>query len=75
MLDKRILKYIPKKKVSAIRECWVEEALCTEFKCSYWIRLNEGWHFSNLDIGARIVSQDTISDLRYQIAGIEPYKE
>ena len=75
MLDPRIMKYVSKKKKSAILECWIEDSLCTEYPCSYWIRLKEGWHFSNLDTGCRIVSQDTIADLRYQIAGIEPYEE
>lgn len=75
MIEPRIMQYVPKSKRSAIRECWIEEALCAESKCSYWIHLNEGWHFSRLDEGARIVSQDTIKDLRYQITGIEPYKE
>ena len=69
--DPRIMKYIPKSKRAAINECWIEDALCAECKCSYWITLKEGWEFGNLDAGARIVSQDTIKDLRYQIAGIQ----
>lgn len=73
MKEPKIMRYIPKSKQSAVKEAWIEDSLCSECRCSYWIHLNEGWHFSRLDEGARLVSQDTIADLRYQIAGIEPY--
>lgn len=72
-MDATIMKYIPKAKKAAVQDCWKEESLGYATKCSYWIQLKEGWHFSNLDEGARICSEDRIIDLRYQIKGIEPY--
>lgn len=62
--DPRIMKYIPKSKQAAINECWHDSD-------GWWITLKEGWEFGNLDAGARAVSQDTIKELRYQIAGIQ----
>lgn len=73
--DPRIMKYVPRIKRSAIQSAWIEEPLCDDHECSYWIQLKEGYHFANYDTGARTVSQDTIPDLRYQIEGIEAYKD
>ena len=63
-MDAKIMKYVPKSKQAAIQDCWRDSD-------GYWITLKAGWEFSNLDAGARAVSQDTISELRYQIAGIQ----
>ena len=63
-MDNRILKYIPKSKRAAIRDCYK-----TDYD-GYWIILNEGWEASNTDAGCRTISQDTIAELRYQISGI-----
>lgn len=74
-MDNRILKYIPKKKLVAIKDCWCEESLDGETERSYWIILKEGWHFSHIDTGCRTCSQDRISELKYQIKGIEKYTD
>lgn len=62
-MDERIMKYIPKSKRAAVNDCWRDSD-------GYWITLKEGYEFYNLDSGARAICQDTISELRYQIAGI-----
>lgn len=62
-MDDRIMKYVPKSKKAAVKDCWKDSD-------GYWITLHDGYEFSNLDAGARAVSRDTISELRYQIAGI-----
>ena len=64
MIDKRILKYIPKSKHSAIRECFHDED-------GYWIFLNEGWNADRMDSECRVIGEDTIQQLRYQIGGIK----
>lgn len=69
------MQHVPKTKRNAIQSAWIEEPLCDDHECSYWIQLKEGYHFANYDTGARTVAQDTITDLRYQIEGIEAYKD
>lgn len=64
MRDPKIMKYVPKSKQDAIKEAYHDSD-------GYWIILNEGYHASRIDYGARTISQDTLSELRYQIAGIE----
>ena len=36
-----------------------------------WITLRDGWEASRTDSGCRTIHEDTISDLKYQIAGIQ----
>lgn len=63
MKDPKIMKYVPKKKADAIRTCYRDDE-------GYWITLCEGWEASNMDSGCRTIHEDTIQELRYQIAGI-----
>lgn len=58
-----IMKYIPKSKREAIRDAYRDED-------GYWICLKEGWEASRTDSECRVIHEDHISDLRYQIAGI-----
>lgn len=62
-MDKNILKYIPKSKHTAIRECYKD---CD----GYWIILVENYIADRVDSNARVIHEDTIKDLRYQIGGI-----
>lgn len=59
-----IMKYVPKGKQAAIRDAYRDED-------GFWICLNEGWEASRTDSGCRTIHEDTIPDLRYQIAGIQ----
>lgn len=62
-MDANIMKYVPKGKKTAVRDCYRDED-------GYWICLNEGWEASNTDAGCRTIHEDNVRDLRYQIAGI-----
>ena len=59
----QLLKYVPKGKLEAIQDA-------VEDNDGMWIWLNVGWEASRMDIGARVIHEDTIAQLRYQIAGI-----
>ena len=58
-----IKSYVPKGKREAVRDAYRDED-------GYWICLNEGWEASRTDAGCRTIHEDTIADLKYQIAGI-----
>ena len=58
-----IMKYIPKSKRSAIRDAYRDDD-------GYWICLHEGWEASRMDSGCRVIHEDYIADLKWQIAGI-----
>ena len=62
-IDDRIMRYIPKSKHKAIRACWQDSD-------GYWITLKEGYNADRTDNNCRTIHEDTISQLRYQIAGI-----
>lgn len=59
----RIMGYIPKSKWGAVRDCYRDQD-------GYWICLNNGWEASRTDSGCHVIHEDTIKDLKYQIAGI-----
>lgn len=59
----RIMRYVPASKHGAIRDAYKDDD-------GYWICLNPGWEASNTDAGCRTIHEDSIKDLRYQIAGI-----
>ena len=59
----RIMRYVPASKLGAIRDAYKDQD-------GYWICLNENWEASNTDTGCHVIHEDTIKDLRYQIAGI-----
>lgn len=62
-LDDRIMKYIPKSKVAAIQDAYIDQD-------GYWIALHDGWNADRMDFDCRTIHEDSIQELRYQIAGI-----
>ena len=66
-----ILRLVPKSKKSAVRDAW-------EDTDGVWIMLNEGWSADNMDSDCRTIHeggedctyQETVKQLKYQIAGI-----
>ena len=63
-IDKNIMKYIPKSKQHTIKSCWHDSD-------GYWITLNYGYNAGRTDWNCHTIHEDTIAELRYQIAGIE----
>lgn len=63
-MDNRILNYVPKSKQTAIRDAYHDDD-------GYWICLKEGWEATRTDSDSRTIHEDTIHQLRYQIAGIQ----
>ena len=63
--DAQIMKYIPKSKRHTIESCWKDSD-------GYWITLKDGFNAGRMDNGGcHTIHEDTIAELRYQIAGIE----
>lgn len=60
--DKRIMKYVPKSKQAAVRLAWHDDE-------GYWITLNDGYRNGNW--GGHVIHEDTIAQLRKEIAAIE----
>ena len=60
-MDQRIMRYVPKQKRAAVRDCYRDED-------GYWICLNAGW-VAGPD-GCRTIHEDSIRDLREAIKGI-----
>lgn len=67
-MDVRIMKYVPKTKREAIYDAW-------EDSDGMWIMLNEGWNADRMDYRCHTIHEDTIKELRYQIAGIRKLRE
>ena len=67
-INTKIMKYIPKGKREAIDEAYRDSD-------GYWIYLKEGWNADRMDWNCHTIHEDTIKDLRYQIAGIARAKE
>lgn len=63
-MKRLITDYIPKNKLEAVVDAYRDED-------GYWIRLREGWEASREDAGCRTIHEDTVRDLKYQIAGIQ----
>lgn len=63
-MNNKIMKYVPKSKVDAISDAWTDDD-------GMWITLKDGWQAGRMDYGCRVIHEDYIKDLRYQIAGIE----
>lgn len=63
-IEINILKYVPKSKLPAIKSIYVDTD-------GYWIVLNDGWNATRTDERCKVIHEDTIKNLRYQIAGIE----
>lgn len=62
-MDNNILKYVPKGKREAIHDAYRDDD-------GMWIVLKNGWEASRTDSGCHVIHEDTIKELRYQIAGI-----
>lgn len=67
-INPKIMKYIPKGKREAIAEAYHDSD-------GYWIYLKDGWNADRMDWNCHTIHEDTIKDLRYQIAGIARAKE
>lgn len=63
-MDQSILKYVPASKREAIRDAYRDQD-------GIWITLKDGWEASRTDSGCHVIHEDTIRDLKYQIAGIQ----
>lgn len=61
--DQKIMKYVPSSKKDSIRSAWKDGD-------GMWIVLNDGWNADRTDARCRTIHEDTLKDLRYQIAGI-----
>ena len=68
MTKQQIMNYIPRSKQAAVYDAW-------EDSDGIWIMLNEGWNADRMDSQCRTIHEDTVKDLRYQIAGIRRVKE
>ena len=64
----QIMKYVPKTKKDAIYDAW-------EDSDGIWIMLKEGWNADRMDYNCHTIHEDTVAELKYQIAGIKRRKE
>lgn len=67
-MDAKILSYVPKSKKEAVRDAWRDSD-------GMWIVLKDGWNADRMDFNCHTIHEDTVADLRYQIAGIRRVKE
>ena len=67
MAHKRVIDYIPESKRAGVYDAW-------EDSDGIWIMLNEGW-VADRSCAERTIHEDTVKDLRYQIAGIRKMKK
>ena len=67
-MDEKIIKYVPLYKRSGIKDAWRDSD-------GYWITLKEGWNAYRMDSDCRTIHEDTINQLRWQIAGIAKSEE
>ena len=65
---KSIIEYVPQSKRQAIYDSYVDAD-------GMWIILNDGWEATRMDYGCHTIHEDTISELKWQIAGIQKIKE
>ena len=63
-MNQMIMKYVPRSKIAAIRDAWIDSD-------GMWITLKEGWNADRMDSCCRVIHEDTIRGLRFQIAGIK----
>ena len=68
MTTEQILKYVPKSKLDAIADAYQDED-------GIWIYLKDGWNADRMDRCCHVIHEDTISQLRWQIAGIRKVEE
>ena len=62
-MDAKILSYVPKSKREAIQDAWRDSD-------GMWIILKDGWNADRMDFDCHVIHEDTVADLRWQIAGI-----
>lgn len=62
-MNAKIMKYIPKSKLEAISDAWIDSD-------GMWITLKDGWNADRMDYDCHVIHEDTIKWLRWQIAGI-----
>lgn len=67
-MDARIMKYVPKSKLDAIEDAWIDED-------GMWIVLKDGWNADRMDQDCQTIHEDTVRWLRWQIAGISRVDE
>lgn len=58
-----LMRYVPKSKKESVKTAWKDSD-------GYWIILHDGWNADREDGPCRTIHEDTIKELRYQIAGI-----
>ena len=63
MTREKIMSYVPKSKKEAIEDAW-------EDSDGIWIILKDGWNADRMDYDCHTIHEDTVRDLRWQIAGI-----
>lgn len=62
-MDERIMKYVPKTKREAVSSAWIDSD-------GMWIVLKDGWNADRMDWNCHTIHEETVRDLRWQIAGI-----
>jgi len=63
LTKEKILSYVPNSKKEAIEDAYQDED-------GIWIILKAGWNADRMDYHCHTIHEDTITELRYQIAGI-----
>lgn len=65
-MDESIMKYVPKSKRHAILDAYKDQD-------GYWIciKSDSGYEASRMESGCHVIHEDTVQELRYQIAGIK----
>ena len=63
MTTEQILKYVPKSKLEAVADAFKDDD-------GIWIYLKDGWNADRMDFDCHVIHEDTIKQLRWQIAGI-----
>lgn len=61
--DEKIMKYVPKSKAEAVEDAWIDSD-------GMWIVLKDGWNADRMDFCCHTIHEETVAELRYQIAGI-----
>ena len=62
-MDKDIMRYIPKSKIEAVEDAFKDDD-------GMWICLKDGWEAQRMGAGCHTIHEETIKQLRHQIAGI-----
>ena len=68
MTTEQILRYVPKSKLEAIADAFQDDD-------GIWIWLKDGWNADRMDRDCHVIHEDTVKQLRWQIAGIRKVTE